>query len=178
MGAARKGNFEMPYLSMYEPGYVPSGEHAVYRLRHQPEPSLAGREGLRLAQADRPDTPGKAARTAQGELAVRLQLRRAELIQTTKALRPEHGVRPWESGVPQTSEHRLKGHKQPASTGKFLKAQASAYPLIGSARPSLHSCSSRGEMLRRNCLCILCGSDACPVSPGAICISRDQGEIT
>jgi transposase len=42
----------------------------------QPEPALAGREGLRLAQADRPTAPGQAARTGKGGLAVRLQLRR------------------------------------------------------------------------------------------------------
>jgi transposase len=33
-------------------------------LRHRPEPSLAGREGLQLAQTDRPAAPGKAARSA------------------------------------------------------------------------------------------------------------------
>jgi hypothetical protein len=49
---------------------------AASRLRHQPEPPMADREGLRMAQADRPAAPGEAARTAQGRLAVRLQLRR------------------------------------------------------------------------------------------------------
>ena len=44
------------------------------RLRHQLEPPMAGRKGIWLAQADRSDAPGEAARTAQRRLAVRLQL--------------------------------------------------------------------------------------------------------
>ncbi len=39
---------------------------------------MAGRKGLRMARADRPDAPGEAARTAQGRLAIRLQLRRPQ----------------------------------------------------------------------------------------------------
>jgi hypothetical protein len=38
-----------------------------------------------MAEADRPDPPGEAARTAQGGLAVRLQLRRAQLVQAAQA---------------------------------------------------------------------------------------------
>jgi hypothetical protein len=49
--------------------------HAASRLRHQHEPPMAGRKGIWMAQADRSDPPGEAARTAQGRLAVRPQLR-------------------------------------------------------------------------------------------------------
>ena len=38
-----------------------------------------------MAEADRPNPPGEAARTAQGGLAVRLQLRRAQLVQAAQA---------------------------------------------------------------------------------------------
>ena len=56
-------------------------------LCDQPEPPLAGREGLRLDEADRPAALGEAARYAQGGLAVRLQLRRAQLMrENCKAL--------------------------------------------------------------------------------------------
>src|SRR6201993_5441771 len=69
-----------------EPPLEPRPEnHPAPRLCHQPEPSLAGREGLRMAEADRPNPPGEAARTAQGGLAVRLQLRRAQLVQAAQA---------------------------------------------------------------------------------------------
>jgi hypothetical protein len=49
--------------------------HAASRLRHQHEPPMAGRKGIWMAQADRSDPPSEAARTAQGRLTVRLQLR-------------------------------------------------------------------------------------------------------
>jgi transposase len=61
------------------------------------DPPLAGREGLCMAQADRPHPPGEAARTAQGRLAVRLQLRRAQPMPAAQADRPERRVRPGES---------------------------------------------------------------------------------
>lgn len=46
---------------------------------------MACREELWMAEADRPHSPGEAARTAQGGLAVRLQLRRAQLVQVAQA---------------------------------------------------------------------------------------------
>lgn len=45
---------------------------------------LAGREDLRMTEADRPYSPGETARTAQGGLVVRLQLRHAQPLQTAK----------------------------------------------------------------------------------------------
>jgi transposase len=38
--------------------------HAASRLRYQPEPPMADRKGIWMAQADRSDPPGEAARTA------------------------------------------------------------------------------------------------------------------
>src|ERR1019366_3381231 len=44
----------------------------------QPEPAMAGRERLRVAEANRPVAPGQAARVGESGLAVRLQLRGAQ----------------------------------------------------------------------------------------------------
>jgi hypothetical protein len=53
-------------------------DHAPARLRHHPEPALAGGERLRMAEARRSATPGQVARLGESGLAVRLQLRRAQ----------------------------------------------------------------------------------------------------
>lgn len=47
-------------------------------MHHQPESPLAGGEGIRVAQVNRPAAPGQATRTGKGGLAFRLQLRRAQ----------------------------------------------------------------------------------------------------
>ena len=52
--------------------------HAPARLCHQPEPAMADREGLWLAEANRPAAPGQVARPGESGLAVRLQLRGAQ----------------------------------------------------------------------------------------------------
>jgi transposase len=86
------------YKEQQEPPLDPRPQnHPPCRLRHQPEPPLAGRKGLRLAETNWPAAPGEAARSAQGGLAVRLQLRRAQLMQTPQADGTERRVRPRES---------------------------------------------------------------------------------
>jgi hypothetical protein len=52
--------------------------NAPGRLCHQPEPPMAGRKGLRVAEANRPATPSQVARSGESGLAVRLQLRSAQ----------------------------------------------------------------------------------------------------
>jgi transposase len=52
-------------------------DNAAARLCHQPEPALAGREGIWLAETDWSAASGKVARAGESGLAVRLQLRRA-----------------------------------------------------------------------------------------------------
>src|ERR1700686_2986453 len=76
---------------------------------------MAGREGLRLAEADRPDPPGEVARSAQGGLAVHLQLRRAQLVQAAKAHRTERSVRPGQScaSTPQRAGNGLQKSLKP-----------------------------------------------------------------
>jgi len=58
------------------------------------EPPLADRKRIWVAQADRSDAPGEAARTAQGRLAVRLQLRSPQPDAAAQADRPKSGARP------------------------------------------------------------------------------------
>src|SRR6266851_5442539 len=70
-------------LRMYEeregpPQQSGSSYHAAARLCHQPEPQMAGRERLRMAEADRPAASGQVTWTGEGGLAVRLQLRRPQ----------------------------------------------------------------------------------------------------
>jgi len=48
------------------------------RLGHQPKPAMAGREGLRVAEADRPAAASQAARPGECVLAVCLKLCRAQ----------------------------------------------------------------------------------------------------
>ena len=55
-----------------------SKNHPARRLCDQPQPPLVDRKDLRLAQADRPTCSGKAARSGEGRLALRLQLRRPQ----------------------------------------------------------------------------------------------------
>ena len=52
-------------------------DNTAARLCHQPEPALAGREGIWLAETDWSAASGKVARAGESGLAVRLQLRRA-----------------------------------------------------------------------------------------------------
>jgi hypothetical protein len=52
--------------------------HTPAQLRHQPAPATADREGIRMAQADRPVAAGKVARVGERGPAVRLQLRHAQ----------------------------------------------------------------------------------------------------
>ena len=52
--------------------------HAPARLCHQPEPPMADRKGIRMAEANRPAAPGQVARAGESGLAVRLQLRGAQ----------------------------------------------------------------------------------------------------
>ena len=52
--------------------------HAPARLCHQPEPPMADRKGIRMAEANRPAAPGQVARSGESGLAVRLQLRGAQ----------------------------------------------------------------------------------------------------
>src|ERR1019366_6395122 len=68
--------------------------HAASRLRRQPEPPMADRKRIWMAQADRPDAPGEAARTAQRRLAVRLQLRSPQPDAAAQADRPKSRARP------------------------------------------------------------------------------------
>jgi transposase len=52
--------------------------HPAPRLQHQPELPVAGREELRMAEADRIDAPGEAARIAQGRRRLRPPVRRPQ----------------------------------------------------------------------------------------------------
>src|ERR1700678_4431501 len=52
--------------------------HAPARLCHQPEPPMADRKGLRVAEANRPAATGQVTRPGESGLAVRLQLRGAQ----------------------------------------------------------------------------------------------------
>ena len=62
---------------------------------------MAGREDLRLAETDRAAASGEAARTGQGGLDLRLQLRGAQPAPTASADRKPNPARP-------TAELRLK----------------------------------------------------------------------
>jgi hypothetical protein len=73
--------------------------HAASRLRHQTEPPMAGRKGIWMAQAERSSPPGEAARTAQGRLAVRLQLRRPQPHAAAETDSPWRQTRPVEQCV-------------------------------------------------------------------------------
>ena len=64
------------------------------RLRRQSESSLVDREDLRLAEADRPTRSGKAARSGQDGLALRLQLRRPQSASAAKAHRRTRSAGP------------------------------------------------------------------------------------
>jgi len=75
-------------------------------------------KGLRLAQADRADAAGEAPRTTQGGLAVRLQLRRPQLMQTPQADGPECGVRPPGRAVPPRSPEPPRRLKRSMHTGQ------------------------------------------------------------
>ncbi len=77
-------------------------------------------KGLRLAQADRADAAGEAPRTTQGGLAVRLQLRRPQLMQTPQADGPECGVRPPKRAVPPRSPEPPRRLKVPCIQAKTL----------------------------------------------------------
>ena len=68
-----------------------SENHTPARLCRQPEPSLADRKELRVAEADRAAASGETARTGKGGLAVRLQLRRAQPAAATKTDGPAAG---------------------------------------------------------------------------------------
>ena len=71
-----------------QPRQQPGSEnHPPARLRRQSQPPLVNRKELRLAQADRTTAPGQTARTEQGRLAVRLQLRRAQPAALAQAAR-------------------------------------------------------------------------------------------
>jgi transposase len=59
--------------------------HPALWICAQPQPALANREDLRLAQADRPTRSGEAARSCQGGLGLRLQLRRPQPAPAAKA---------------------------------------------------------------------------------------------
>jgi transposase len=62
--------------------------HAPAGLCPQSQPSLVNRKELRLAQADRTTAPDQTARTEQSRLAVRLQLRCAQLTTPAQDDRP------------------------------------------------------------------------------------------
>jgi len=73
-----------------------SENHPVRRVCDQPQPPLADREDRRVVEADRPARPGEAARTRQGRLAPRLQLRGPQAAPVAKAYskpRPPAAVR-------------------------------------------------------------------------------------
>src|SRR6202011_386965 len=80
--------------------------HAASRLRPQPEPPMAGRTGIWVAQADQSDPRCEAAGTAQGRVAVRLQLRRPQPHASAET------DSPWTTGKPPGAV-RLKAPGEP-----------------------------------------------------------------
>jgi len=61
-------------------------DHAPCRLRNQPELPLAGREAVRLAEADSRTRPGKGARTGQGRLRLRLRMSAHNLLRLPRLI--------------------------------------------------------------------------------------------
>ena len=61
--------------------------HQAPRLCHQPEPPMAGRKGLCMAEANRSSAPGQVTRVGECGLAVRLQLRGTQPAPTASAHR-------------------------------------------------------------------------------------------
>jgi transposase len=57
---------------------TPHVTHAPARLRHQPESPMAGRKGIRMAEANRPSAPGQVEGAGESGLAFRIQLRGAQ----------------------------------------------------------------------------------------------------
>jgi transposase len=70
--------------------------HTTARLCCQPEPAMDGREGIRMAEANRPAAPGQAARLGESGLAVRLQLRGAQPDPATATYGSTNGKAPGE----------------------------------------------------------------------------------
>src|SRR5205814_6486034 len=70
--AARYQERQGPHQQPGPQNYAPA------RLCHQPEPPMADRKGIRMAEANRPPAPGKVARPGESGLAIRLQLRGAQ----------------------------------------------------------------------------------------------------
>ena len=71
-----------------------------------------------MAEADRPAASGEAARTAQGGLAVRLQLRRPQPAPATQTDRAKRGVRPRQSCARRLRNAFADDPQRPAHTGQ------------------------------------------------------------
>jgi hypothetical protein len=94
--------------------------HSAAGLCNQPQPKVADREELRMAEADRTAATDEVARTGQSGLAVRLQLRRSQpappaeaVVQPPSRLIPASGARLAPAAAPSTAaSDRLRPDRQ------------------------------------------------------------------